>query len=132
MVQAAPYVAPAPTVVAPAPAVVAQAPTPYVATAPVAPQVTPAHHPYYAYAPNYHYLPYLTAQVQPAKVQETPAVVAAPTPVAAPVPVNVAPVITKYHSQDEFGQYAFGYNDGITNRDEIRDANGNVKGNSFE
>merc|ERR1711899_142984 len=72
VVQPAPYVAPAPAVVAPAPAVVAQAPTPYVATAPVAPQVTPAHHPYYAYAPNYHYLPYLTAQVQPAKVEETP------------------------------------------------------------
>merc|ERR1711988_1029155 len=103
-------------------------PAPYVAPAPAASQLTPAHHPYYAYAPNYHYLPYLTAQVQPAKVEETPAVVAAPTPVAAPVPVAVAPVVTKYHSQDEFGQYAFGYNDGITNRDEIRDANGNVKG----
>jgi len=117
----APYVAPAPVVVAQA------APTTYVATAPVAPQVTPAHHPYYAYAPNYHYLPYLTGQ---APTSQTPVAVAAPTPVAAPVPVNIvqAPVITKYHSQDEFGQYAFGYNDGLANRDEIRDANGAVKG----
>ena len=122
MVQPAPYVAPAP-------AVVAQAPTTYVATAPVAPQVTPAHHPYYAYAPNYHYLPYLTAQVQPAKIEVTPGPVSGPVPVPGPAPVKVAPVITKYHSQDEFGQYAFGYNDGITNRDETRDANGNVKGN---
>ena len=92
------------------------------------PKVVPAHHPYYAYAPNYNYLPYLTAPIQPAKVEAAPI-----APAAAPAPAPIvkivnAPVITKYHSQDEFGQYAFGYSDGQANRDETRDVNGVVKG----
>ena len=81
---------------------------------------------YYApqsgYAPNYHYLPHLTgAPVHPVTtpvVAAAPVPYVAPTPVApqAPVPVVTvanAPVITKYHSQDEFGSYAYGYNDGV-------------------
>ena len=70
----------------------------------------------------------MTAPAQPAKLEQTPVAVAAPA--TAPVAVNVVqpPVITRYHSQDEFGQYAFGYSDGLANRDEVRDANGAVRG----
>ena len=77
-------------------------------------------------------MPYLTAPIQaPAKVEVAP-IAPAVAPVAAPAPIVTeivnAPVITKYHSQDEFGQYAFGYSEPGANRDETRDANGVVKG----
>ncbi|XP_068221061.1 uncharacterized protein [Palaemon carinicauda] len=39
-----------------------------------------------------------------------------------------APAKSQYHSQDELGQYAFGYNAGTSTRDESRDAYGNVRG----
>ncbi|XP_071537564.1 uncharacterized protein [Panulirus ornatus] len=54
----------------------------------------------------------------------------APAPLAynmAPF-ASMAPIHTQYNSQDEFGQYAFGYNGGFNNRAEIRDAFGNVRG----
>ncbi|XP_071537150.1 uncharacterized protein [Panulirus ornatus] len=41
---------------------------------------------------------------------------------------SIAPIHSQYNSQDEFGQYAFGYNGGFNNRAEIRDAFGNVRG----
>ncbi|KAK7084352.1 hypothetical protein SK128_016383, partial [Halocaridina rubra] len=44
---------------------------------------------------------------------------------------HAAPVTysqSQYHSQDELGQYAFGYNAGNSARDEVRDAYGNVRG----
>ncbi|CAL4061170.1 unnamed protein product [Meganyctiphanes norvegica] len=39
-----------------------------------------------------------------------------------------APIQTQYHSQDELGQYSFGYAGGPSNRAETRDAYGNVRG----
>ncbi|CAL4069063.1 unnamed protein product, partial [Meganyctiphanes norvegica] len=39
-----------------------------------------------------------------------------------------APIQTQYHSQDELGQYSFGYSGGPSNRAETRDAYGNVRG----
>ncbi|XP_064103711.1 uncharacterized protein LOC135213616 isoform X2 [Macrobrachium nipponense] len=38
------------------------------------------------------------------------------------------PAKSHYHSQDEFGRYAFGYNTGDSSRDETRDAYGHVRG----
>ena len=38
------------------------------------------------------------------------------------------PIKTQYHSQDELGQYSFGYSGGSSNRAETRDAYGNVRG----
>ncbi|XP_068221490.1 cuticle protein 19.8-like [Palaemon carinicauda] len=65
-------------------------------------------------------------------------VAAAPSPVAlntiAPVAYNalpfapVAPIQTQYHSQDELGQYSFGYAGGPASRAESRDAFGIVRG----
>ncbi|XP_066938182.1 cuticle protein 19.8-like [Macrobrachium rosenbergii] len=64
--------------------------------------------------------------------------VAATSPVAvntiSPVAYNalpfapVAPIQTQYHSQDELGQYAFGYAGGPASRAESRDAFGIVRG----
>ncbi|CAL4210623.1 unnamed protein product, partial [Meganyctiphanes norvegica] len=39
-----------------------------------------------------------------------------------------SPIQTQYHSQDELGQYSFGYAAGPANRAETRDAYGNVRG----
>ncbi|KAK4306867.1 hypothetical protein Pmani_021335 [Petrolisthes manimaculis] len=55
-----------------------------------------------------------------------------PTPVTynynvAPV-APVAPVQSKYHAQDELGQYSFGYFGGPSSRAETRDAFGHVRG----
>ncbi|KAK3863386.1 hypothetical protein Pcinc_030836 [Petrolisthes cinctipes] len=40
----------------------------------------------------------------------------------------LAPVQSKYHAQDELGQYSFGYFGGPSSRAETRDAFGNVRG----
>merc|ERR1719342_571058 len=52
--------------------------------------------------------------------------------VAAPAYNNYAapytPIQSQYHSQDELGQYSFGYSGGPSNRAETRDAYGNVRG----
>lgn len=45
------------------------------------------------------------------------------TPVA-----QLQPAKSQYHSQDELGRYAFGYNTGDSSRDETRDAYGHVRG----
>merc|ERR1719341_1285222 len=47
---------------------------------------------------------------------------------AAPYVAPYAPIQTQYHSQDELGQYSFGYSGGPSNRAETRDAYGNVRG----
>ena len=90
------------------------------------------------YAPSYQYytpsvVPAVAAQPIPvvanvpdtvAPVQQTPLV---QVPVSSPEIISV-PIHTKYHAQDEFGQYQFGYTDGSATRDEARDAFGNVRG----
>ena len=91
---------------------------------------------------SYAYLPY--AQTYDYNIQ--PMVAAAPTvakvtPVSAPVTVPVAapaavpvvaaaPAVTgsQYHAQDDFGQYSFGYNDPNSQRQEIKTADGVVRG----
>ncbi|XP_050690765.1 cuticle protein 6-like [Eriocheir sinensis] len=79
--------------------------------------------------------PYLTAG--PVTLKAAPNVpltysvapVAPLSPVAAVAPVApVAPVQSKYHAQDELGQYSFGYAGGPASRAETRDAYGVVRG----
>jgi len=88
---------------------------------------------------SYAYLPYAQTynynQVQPVVAaaaspvaQEAP-VVAQTAPVAAPI-VAAVPAVTgsQYHAQDDFGQYSFGYNDPNSQRQEIKTADGVVRG----
>ena len=79
---------------------------------------------------------------QPAVVQAAPATYVQAAPAAyvqaepaayvqaAPLPIAAAPapVGTQYHSQDEAGQYAFGYTDGSSDRQEVKTADGVVRG----
>merc|ERR1719187_2969575 len=90
---------------------------------------------YYGYNGHYGYpgLHGYTAAAAP--VGYTAAAAAAPVayPAAVAPAYNhyaapVAPVQTQYHSQDELGQYSFGYAGGPSNRAETRDAYGNVRG----
>merc|ERR1719458_2431692 len=73
---------------------------------------------------SYAYLPYAQTfdynNIQP---------VVAAAPVAVPV-VAAAPAVTgtQYHAQDDFGQYSFGYNDPNSQRQEIKTADGVVRG----
>jgi hypothetical protein len=63
-----------------------------------------------------------------------PVVLSAPVEVphvysTAPVAhVAVAPVKSQYHSQDEHGQYTYGYTDGSSAKSETRYADGETKG----
>ncbi|XP_071537542.1 cuticle protein 6-like [Panulirus ornatus] len=53
-----------------------------------------------------------------------------PVPMAynmAPI-AAMAPIYSQYGAQNEFGQYSFGYNAGLSARNEMRDAFGNVRG----
>jgi len=59
-------------------------------------------------------------------VQEARVAVAAPD-VATQV-VAAAPQGSQYHSQDDFGQYSFGYNDGNSVKQEVKTADGVVRG----
>ncbi|XP_001950806.2 helicase SRCAP [Acyrthosiphon pisum] len=45
-----------------------------------------------------------------------------------PVPVHHAPATTQYHSQDELGQYAYGYSGGPSSKHEQRTADGVTSG----
>merc|ERR1711981_904764 len=76
------------------------APTQYVHTAPASPVVQQAHY------------------VQPAPVAVTPVVQAA----------AVDTTGSQYHAQDDFGQYSFGYNDPNSVRQEVKTADGVVRG----
>jgi len=46
---------------------------------------------------------------------------------AAPAAV-VSPIKSQYHTQNEFGQYAYGYNDGFSSKSETKHANGLTEG----
>merc|ERR1712121_202690 len=48
-------------------------------------------------------------------------------PAIAPA-IAPAPQLTKFHAQDEFGQYNFGHHGGPSSRNEVRDAFGVVRG----
>jgi len=120
---AAPAAAPAP--VAPA------APAPEVA---IAPAVDYAYLPY-AQGYNYHVAPtqyvHTAAPAAPVVQQTTAYVQPAPAPVVAAPVVQAAAVDTtgsQYHAQDDFGQYSFGYNDPNSVRQEVKTADGVVRG----
>merc|ERR1711962_1479217 len=93
----------------------------------------------YAYLPyaqdyNYYYpsAPYVQAH-SAVSVQPVAPVVQSVAPVVQPVtPVvqQVAPEVTgsQYHAQDEVGQYSFGYNDPNSVRQEVKTADGVVRG----
>lgn len=53
----------------------------------------------------------------------SPLVYTAPVAVAAPVAVS-SPVATQYHSQDELGQYSYGYSNAQSAKTEARSVNG--------
>merc|ERR1712047_28366 len=109
----------------------------------IAPQVQ---YSYLRYAQNYAYhtaaAPVVKAAPSRPVVSAThtapaPAVHAAPVvQAAAPVayaaaPVQVAPAAvqgSQYHAQDDAGQYSFGYNDGSSVKQEIKTADGVIRG----
>merc|ERR1712073_147648 len=132
-----------------APVVVAEeAPAVVDAYTPVAEEkvMTPSvQYAYLPYAQNYEYYGAATPVVQAAApvVQAAAPVVQAyaqPTPVvqaAAPVVQAAAPVVpvavaspepSQYHAQDDFGQYSFGYSDGNSVKQEVKTADGVIRG----
>ena len=120
----------APAVVAAAPAIVAAAPS-YPETAEAAEAVAQ----YYGAANVYSAGTPVYAAVAPAVhagIHSSPIAVAsvAPVAVASADPVIVAPEATgyQYHSQDDIGQYSFGYADGNSGKQEIKTADGVVRG----
>merc|ERR1711990_852271 len=141
-VEAAPAPAAAPVAAAAAP-VVSAAVSAYHAGDVIAPQVQ---YSYLSYAQNYAYhtaaAPVVKAAPSRPVVSVThtapaPAVHAAPVvQAAAPVayaaaPVQVAPAAvqgSQYHAQDDAGQYSFGYNDGSSVKQEIKTADGVIRG----
>merc|ERR1712088_1023688 len=143
---AAPVAAAAAPVAVAAPAaapVVSAAVSAYHAGDVIAPQVQ---YSYLPYAQNYAYHTPATPVVQAAPSRPVVSVThSAPAPVvhaapvvqaAAPVgyaaaPVHVAPAAvqgSQYHAQDDAGQYSFGYNDGSSVKQEIKTADGVVRG----
>merc|ERR1712047_83601 len=134
----------APVAIEPAAApVVSAAVSAYHAGDVIAPQVQ---YSYLPYAQNYAYhtaaAPVVKAAPSRPVVSVThtapaPAVHAAPVvQAAAPVayaaaPVQVAPAAvqgSQYHAQDDAGQYSFGYNDGSSVKQEIKTADGVIRG----
>merc|ERR1711962_1719627 len=82
--------------------------------------------PYSAYTPNFlHSGAFTSAVGSPITYAASP--LAYTTAAVAPV---VAPTTrtSQFHSQDELGQYNFGYAGGPSSRHEVRDAFGNVRG----
>ena len=123
----APVAVAAPAAAAAAPA----APAPEVA---IAPAVDYAYLPY-AQGYNYHVAPtqyvHTAAPAAPVVQQTTAYVQPAPAPVVAAPVVQAAAVDTtgsQYHAQDDFGQYSFGYNDPNSVRQEVKTADGVVRG----
>ncbi|XP_025203063.1 LOW QUALITY PROTEIN: lysine-rich arabinogalactan protein 19-like [Melanaphis sacchari] len=128
----------------PAPVVhhLAPAPVPYYlaaapAPAPVAtsytsvvrhhePAAAPAHVVAYAAAPA----PHVYAAARPASRMPPPRTgpTDTPPPLAVAVAVAVAPAKSQFHSQDEHGQYTYGYTDGSSAKTETRYADGETKG----
>merc|ERR1719239_1829690 len=114
---------------APAVAVAPAAPAPEVA---MAPSVDYAYLPY-AQGYNYHVAPTQYVNTVPAAPVVQPAHYVQPVP----APIPVAPVVqaaavdatgSQYHAQDDFGQYSFGYNDPNSVRQEVKTADGVVRG----
>ena len=68
-----------------------------------------------------------TGPVSPITYNVAPVAPIAPVASVAPV-APLAPVHSKYHAQDELGQYSFGYSGGLSSRAETRDAFGIVRG----
>merc|ERR1712083_916284 len=100
---------------------------------------------YLPYAQNYEY--YGAAVSAPVPVVDTTYSNVVSKPVVAPVPVApvaqavdpvaqaVVPVVqavssdgTQYHSQDDIGQYSFGYSNGESVKQEVKTADGVVRG----
>merc|ERR1712226_410220 len=135
-VEAAPAPAAAPVAAAAAP-VVSAAVSAYHAGDVIAPQVQ---YSYLPYAQNYAYHTPATPVVQAAPsrpvVSVTHSAAAPVVQAAAPVayaaaPVHVAPAAvqgSQYHAQDDAGQYSFGYNDGSAVKQEIKTADGVIRG----
>merc|ERR1712156_146594 len=131
----APEAAAAPVVVAEEAPAVVDAYTPVAEEKVMTPSVQYA---YLPYAQNYEYYGAATPVVQAAApvvqayAQPTPVVQAAAPVVqaAAPVvPVAVAsPEPSQYHAQDDFGQYSFGYSDGNSVKQEVKTADGVIRG----
>merc|ERR1719317_298147 len=69
-----------------------------------------------------------SAAVAPAAYAPAAVAPAAYAPAYNNYAVPHTPIQTQYHSQDELGQYSFGYSGGPSNRAETRDAYGNVRG----
>merc|ERR1719166_162735 len=70
--------------------------------------------------------PVVQAYAQAPVVQAAAPVVQAAAPV---VPVAVAaPQPSQYHAQDDFGQYSFGYSDGNSVKQEVKTADGVIRG----
>merc|ERR1712142_732325 len=65
--------------------------------------------------------------VQTVQYAQTPVVQAAPVAAAAPV-VAAGPDGSQYHAQDDYGQYSFGYSDGNSVKQEVKTADGIVRG----
>merc|ERR1712198_798806 len=102
---------------------------------------------YLPYAQNYEYYGAAkpVAQATPVTYTQTAPVVAQAAPVtyaqAAPVVAQVAPVVqaapvvsaaspegSQYHAQDDIGQYSFGYSDGNSVKQEVKTADGVIRG----
>merc|ERR1719447_2229638 len=89
---------------------------------------------YLPYAQSYEYTP--VAQTVVAKAAPVAYTQAAPVAQVAPVVAQAIPVVqaadavtgSQYHAQDEVGQYSFGYNDPNSIRQEIKTADGVVRG----
>merc|ERR1712227_800827 len=103
------------------------APAPVVASAPVV-QAAPVTYTQ-AVAPVVQAAPVAAPVVQVAPVA-TPVVQAAPVAYVQTAPVAVAPTPegSQYHAQDDYGQYSFGYADGNSVKQEIKTADGVVRG----
>merc|ERR1712073_90177 len=101
-----------------APVVVAEeAPAVVDAYTPVAEEkvMTPSvQYAYLPYAQNYEYYGAATPVVQ-AAAPDVPVAVASPEP-------------SQYHAQDDFGQYSFGYSDGSSVKQEVKTADGVIRG----
>ncbi|XP_075238232.1 uncharacterized protein LOC142334246 [Lycorma delicatula] len=109
---------PAPDAPAPAPAPAADAVEVKAAPAP-APLPLPSGLP----APAAFSVP---VPIAPAPV--APVVYSAPVPAAVPAPIIAAPLTSQYHSQDELGQYSYGYIGGPSSKAEIKTFDGVTRG----
>lgn len=53
---------------------------------------------------------------------------AAPQTLIAPALIAASPLVSKYHSQDSLGQYAYGYNDLTSSKVETKTIDGVTRG----